>query len=148
MSEFSQICHLLKSNQKILESGRIHELHQLGFLDLRPSFFEILNFLDLNEGSSIKEIGAHCRLRKQTMTSHISELTTRGYIEKKTGVHDKRVGAIFLTEYGKRFLVALKQCDQALNDKLQSLLGSVEIERLLFSLGRLETVIGPELLKQ
>src|SRR5690606_6104322 len=102
-----------------------------GFLDLRPSFLEILMYLCDNDSPSIKDIGVACGLKKQTMTSHLNELENRGYIIRKTGSEDRREQRVVLTDYGYKFKLTLMEVVSELEIKYINLIGSVEIDRVV-----------------
>jgi DNA-binding MarR family transcriptional regulator len=107
MKKTAEIGSLLKKIYRIYSNDLLGELQVRGFLDLRPSFLEILMFISSNNGSSIKQIGTACGLKKQTMTSHLNELEKRGYIVRKASEKDRRELKVFLTNYGEKFKLAL-----------------------------------------
>ena len=90
----------------------------------------MLLFICEHDGPSIKEIGAGCGLKKQTMTSHLNELENRGYIERKINSHDKREQNIFLTEYGQKFKLNLFECIGDIEKKYTDLIGDLELNRV------------------
>ncbi len=91
---------------------------------------EVLLFICEHEGPSIKEIGAGCGLKKQTMTSHLNELESRGYIERRINPADKREQNIFLTEFGQKFKLNLFECINDIEKKYTDLIGDLELNRV------------------
>ena len=134
MKKVSVIGGYLKKIYRIYSNDLLNDLTERGFIDLRPSFLEILMYLCEHQNPSIKEVGHYCGLKKQTMTSHLNELEKRGYIQRKIGTEDRREQHINLTEGGERFKVVLLEVIENQNKRYQSLIGDLEIDRLLLAL--------------
>lgn len=140
MSKVSAISSLLKKNHRDYTSHILRRLAEKGYTDLRVSFLDIIIYLTDNDGSSIRDIGKSCALKKQTMTTHINELEKRGYITRKIGEEDKREQKIFLTHYGQNFKFSLREVVAEVEQYLTSFLGEVELERLLANLEKLDSL--------
>lgn len=134
MKRIAQIGGLLKKIYRLYSSDLLNALQEKGFIDLRPSFLEILMYVCDNDAPAIKDIGMSCGLKKQTMTSHLNELEKRGYIYRKTGEHDRRRQKVFLTEYGERFKISLLEVINDLENSYLNVLGDVELDRILHTL--------------
>jgi DNA-binding MarR family transcriptional regulator len=130
MKKISSIGSLLKRIYRVYSAELLSSLQGRGFTDLRPSFLEVLLFICENNGPSIKEIGAGCGLKKQTMTSHLNELEKRGYIHRKANIKDKREQNIFLTEYGEKFKFNLYESIGDLEKIYSQIVGEVELDRI------------------
>ena len=130
MSNLSIIGSLLKKIYRLYSSESLVLLQKKGFIDLRPSFLEVLLTICELDGPTIKLIGQKCNLKKQTMTSHLNELEKRGYIIKKVNILDKREQNIFLTEYGRKFKLGLMESISELEKNYSEILGVVELERV------------------
>lgn len=130
----SNIGNLLKKIHRQYTHELMELLENRGFTDLRPSFLDILMFVCDMENPSIKEIGAHCGLKKQTMTSHLNELEKRGYIKRTVGENDKREIRVTLTEYGQKFKVGLLQVLEDVDNNYEKTMGDVELDRIELSL--------------
>ncbi len=137
MKRMAHIGSLLKKIYRTYNLELLHQLQERGFNDLRPSFLEILSFIADNEGPSIKDIGAACGLKKQTMTSHLNELEMRGYIRREVSSQDKRESQIFLTAYGEKFKLTLLQVVNDLEKEYSRKVGEVELERIQYMLENL-----------
>jgi DNA-binding MarR family transcriptional regulator len=142
MKRISIIGSLLKKIYRNYSSDLLWALQSQGFLDLRPSFLEILMFVCDTEAPSIKEIGHACGLKKQTMTSHLNELEKRGYIVRKTGEKDKRELKVFLTDYGQKFKISLLEVINDLENNYLKSVGDVELERIVHTLENFHNKIG------
>lgn len=142
MKRISIIGSLLKKIYRNYSTDLLEALQAKGFLDLRPSFLEILMFVCDTEAPSIKEIGHACGLKKQTMTSHLNELEKRGYIIRKTGERDKRELKVFLTDYGQKFKVNLLEVINDLEASYLKTVGDVELERIVHTLENFHHKIG------
>ena len=142
MKRISIIGSLLKKIYRNYSSDLLVALQSKGFLDLRPSFLEILMFVCDTEAPSIKEIGHACGLKKQTMTSHLNELEKRGYIIRKTGERDKRELKVFLTDYGQKFKISLLEVINDLENNYLKSVGDVELERIVHTLENFHNKIG------
>lgn len=134
MKRISVIGSLLKKIYRIYSSDLLLALQEKGFIDLRPSFLEILMFVCDTDAPSIKEIGFACGLKKQTMTSHLNELEKRGYIVRKVGVRDKREQKVYLTDYGEKFKISLLEVITDLESNYLVSIGDVEIDRIMHTL--------------
>ena len=125
---------LLKKIYRHYSSDLLSLLHARGFIDLRASFLEILSFICDNDAPSIKEIGAACGLKKQTMTSHLNELEKRGYITRQTGLQDRRELKVHFTAYGEKFKIALLEVASEVENEYLKSLGDVELDRIIHTL--------------
>ena len=134
MKRVAQIGGLLKKIYRIYANELLVSLQSKGFLDLRPSFLEILIYICDSKQSSIKEIGAACGLKKQTMTSHLNELESRGYIIRNKGESDRRELKVALTPFGEKFKLALLEATNDLETSFSERLGDVEMDRILMTL--------------
>lgn len=134
MKRISHIGGLLKKIYRLYSTDLLNALQEKGFIDLRPSFLEILMYVCDNEAPAIKEIGISCGLKKQTMTSHLNELEKRGYILRKTSELDRRLQRIYLTEYGERFKISLIEVTNDLENSYLKVLGDVELDRIQHTL--------------
>lgn len=130
MKKISQIGSLLKKIYRLYSSDLLGALQERGFTDLRASFLEVLLFICDRPGSTIKEIGQACGLKKQTMTSHLNELEKRGYIFRKVNPDDKREQNISLTDYGEKFKFTLVACTNEIEDRYVGIVGEVELDRV------------------
>ena len=134
MRKISEIGSLLKRIYRIYSNDLLNELQSKGFIDLRPSFLEILMYICDNEAVSIKQIGLACGLKKQTMTSHLNELEKRGYIMRKTGDTDRRELRVSLTSYGEKFKFALIEVIDEVELSYNDTIGEVEMDRVMMTL--------------
>lgn len=134
MKKVSEIGGLLKKIYRLYSNDLLSQLQSRGFIDLRPSFLEILMYICENEGPSIKEIGLACGLKKQTMTSHLNELEKRGYIIRKPSDKDRRELRVSLTPYGEKFKFALIEVTNDLEQEYLKSIGEVELDRILMTL--------------
>lgn len=130
MKRISTIGSLLKKIYRLYSVELLSELQRKGFTDLRPSFLDLLSFICDHEGTSIKQIGLACGLKKQTMTSHLNELEKRGYIIRKMNHMDKREQNIFLTEYGQKFKFSIIEATSDIEKVYVGRMGEVELDRV------------------
>ena len=134
MNRLSNIGNLLKKIYRQYTNELMDLLENRGFTDLRPSFLDILMYVCDVDNPTIKQIGHHCGLKKQTMTSHLNELEKRGYITRSVGETDKREFRVSLTEYGQKFKVALLQVLEDVDGGYALIIGDVELDRIELSL--------------
>jgi DNA-binding MarR family transcriptional regulator len=142
MQRIAVIGSLLKKIYRLYSQELLDSLQERGFLDLRPSFLEILTFVCEVDAPSIKEIGHACGLKKQTMTSHLNELEARGYILRQKGIRDKREQNVVLTDYGEKFKVSLLEVISDLESKYMNMIGDVEFDRVTHTLENFFTKIN------
>ena len=148
MQRLAEVGGLLKKIYRIYSNDLLSNLQEKGFLDLRPSFLEILMFLSEAGEANIKEIGHHCDLKKQTMTSHLNELEQRGYIKRSPGAKDRRELIVSLTEYGEKFKFALLESTAELEEAYFFDQGQIELERVQLSLEKLFQTVKSKNLDQ
>lgn len=141
MKKVSSIGSLVKKIHRNYSLELLKQLQDRGFTDLRPSFLEVLLYICEHEGTSIKDIGIGCGLKKQTMTGHLNELYKRGYIDRKLGFEDKREQNIYLTEFGQKFRLNLFECINEIEKKYTDLVGDLELNRVEFILKNFHTKI-------
>ena len=144
MHKLSAIGSYLKRIYRIYSGQVLDDLQAEGFLDLRPSFLEILMYLTEHNTPSIKEIGEACGLKKQTMTSHLNELEKRGYILRKTSLRDRREQRVHLTDYGEKFKYTLQSVIEKREYIYLQKLGEVEFDRIIHTLTNLHQKIQTE----
>ena len=101
-------------------------------------------YLSETPEATIKSIGIYCDLKKQTMTSHLNELETRGYIHRKPGLKDRREMIVTLTEYGEKFKFAMHECIKELEADYFKQMGNVELDRIQLILEKLYTEVRKE----
>lgn len=144
MNRLAEVGGLLKKIYRIYSHDVLTMLQSRGFLDLRPSFLEILMYLSETPEATIKSIGVYCDLKKQTMTSHLNELESRGYILRKPGLKDRREMIVTLTEYGEKFKFAMLECIKELEAEYFENMGNVELDRIQLMLEKLYSEVRKE----
>lgn len=134
MKKISEIGSLLKKIYRNYNTDLLLSLSAKGFIDLRPSFLEILIYISENSLPSIRDIGQSCGLKKQTMTSHLNELEKRGYILRVKSEKDKREQLVSLTEYGQKFKLTMLEVLTDLESQYLEKVGGVELDRIIHML--------------
>ena len=76
------------------------EFCKAGFEDLRPSYGSILVPLYEEDGLSLGELGRRAGLSKQTMTTMIRNIESKGFVKIVADTSDGRVTRIYLTKKG------------------------------------------------
>ena len=130
MKKLARIGPMAKKIYRLYTAELLSSLQKRGFADLRPSFLEVLFYICENPGPSIKLVGEASGLKKQTMTSHVNELERRGYVVRKTGQIDRREQTLYLTEYGEKFKLALRESMEELEQFYAREIGEVELDRI------------------
>jgi DNA-binding MarR family transcriptional regulator len=142
MKKISEIGSLLKKIYRNYSSDLLQALANKGFIDLRPSFLEILIYVCENSAPSIKEVGHACGLKKQTMTSHLNELERRGYTLRVKSERDKREQLVHLTEYGQKFKISMLEVLSDLEGKYLETVGEVEMDRIIHTLKNFQAKVS------
>jgi DNA-binding MarR family transcriptional regulator len=102
-------------------------LHRYGLTPIQNLILEVLREED---GLSAGDVGKRLVLDNATLSGVLDRLSDRGWIEKQTDVHDKRLLRIYLTDKAKILRGELgEERDQANEEILQAL--SVEEKVLL-----------------
>lgn len=130
MKKLAQIGSYSRKIYRLYTNDLLNLLQVKGYIDLRPSFLEILMYICENTGASIKEIGLACGLKKQTMTSHLNELEARGYIYRKNSLKDRREFEVFLTDFGEQFKFTLIEVNHDLEETYLQKISEIDMNRL------------------
>lgn len=134
MSGFIEIGNTLKKLYRIYSLDVLQKLEEMGYEGLTYSLLEVISFICENEGISIKNIGKSLGLKKQTMTNHLFELEKRTLIIRQQCPNDRRSQKIFLTSAGYNLKNHLKEVIAKTENDYERVIGSIELERLRFSL--------------
>ena len=126
MRDVAEIGSYLKKVHRMYSQDILKILNNKGFSDLRPSFIDILIVISEKEGASLKSVGKACNLKKQTMTSHVNELSRRGYIKKVKGDKDKREQNLYFTDLGSKFRMSLMEAIKTVEMDYISKVGEIE----------------------
>ena len=62
----------------------------------------VIHFVGRNEGMTVSELLDILQITKQSLNRVLSSLITRGFIEQRTGVEDRRQRCLYLTEEGRK----------------------------------------------
>ncbi|MCF8467505.1 MAG: MarR family transcriptional regulator [Sneathiella sp.] len=62
----------------------------------------VIHFVGRNEGMTVSELLDILRITKQSLNRVLSSLITRGFIEQRTGIEDRRQRCLYLTEEGRK----------------------------------------------
>jgi DNA-binding MarR family transcriptional regulator len=143
MQDLHQLLSSLKKISRFYHGLLLNQLDAKGFNDLRASFLEILMVITKDEGATLKEVGDKCRLKKQTMTSHINELVKRGYLLKRKGQHDARKQELYFTPLGERLKLVLLDSLGELEQNIKNEIGELEFLRLNEALLHFDSKLNP-----
>lgn len=89
--------YLLMANQAIYQRRLMELLSDTGLTAGQP---KVLDYLDLYDGASQKDIAAHCYIEPASLTSVLNGMETKGLIERRRLNGNRRTFHIFLTGLG------------------------------------------------
>lgn len=104
--------YLLMANQAIYQRRLMELLSDTGLTAGQP---KVLDYLELYDGASQKEIAAHCYIEPASLTSVLNGMEAKGLIERRRLNGNRRTFHIFLTGAGsaqaKRVREAFEQIE-------------------------------------
>ena len=69
--------------------------------DFGRAHHRVIHFVGRNEGMTVSELLDILRITKQSLNRVLGNLITRGFVEQRTGVEDRRQRCLYLTEEGR-----------------------------------------------
>jgi DNA-binding MarR family transcriptional regulator len=93
-------------------------------LDMNMSHYFLLHFLH-EEPRKASDFSVVSRIKKPGVTSIVTTLESRGWLERTTDPDDRRAQIIQITEEGKRAFLAF---EDEMNDALSAFLGKQTVE--------------------
>jgi DNA-binding MarR family transcriptional regulator len=107
-------------------------LHQVfDELGIAPSQLQLLQYIELFQPVSLKELAIEMRLSPGAITQLVEGLVTTGYVKRLTSANDRRVIDVSLTSSGKDKIGLLKRKKQILLAKVVKDLDDNELELYL-----------------
>lgn len=79
----------------------------LGQAGLGRAHARALHFIARNPGLSVAELLGFLKITKQSLNRVLNDLITGGFVERKTGMQDRRTRALHLTQTGKALADAM-----------------------------------------
>ena len=110
---------------------------RLTSLDLLPQHAGVLRLLGLSSGISQQELAAKLGMHASRLVGLVDTLEKRGLVERQTGVTDRRVYALQLTEAGRGVLKQLRTIARAHDDAVCEGLSATERTQLSSLLERI-----------
>ena len=108
--------------------------------DISPHHFLIMKILEEAGTLHVTEIGEKLQIQRPQMTYLIDQLVGLELVERETGITDRRIVNISLTDKGKSLLL---EHDGLIRDAIRATLSSLtseEVEELLASLTKLRVI--------
>lgn len=104
-----------------------------GYSDFKMSHMPfIMNIAP--EGTNNNDLAKRARVTKQAMSKVAKEMQELGYVEARTDDKDKRSTIFFLTEKGKKFVIAARLCVHDLTEEYRQLVGKAKFESMIDTL--------------
>lgn len=113
-------------------------LDEAGFGDLRPAHANVFPFLTA-EGTSVSELAAHARVRKQSMAEAVEQLERLGYVERRPNPRDGRSRLVFPTARGAAVAPVTHATAERVERRWAQATSPAELEALRAALLRLLT---------
>jgi DNA-binding MarR family transcriptional regulator len=109
---------------------------------LEPREFALLRAVAPIEGASQQAIGERLRIPASRMVAFVDALETRGLLERRPKLDDRRVRALYLTDDGRKLLTSAFALASDLERDLCAQLSDAEREQLLDLLQRVGAQLG------
>jgi len=91
--------------------------------------FILFDLLD-NDGSPVKDIAERVQVDSPAVTGFVDRLIREGLVDRLNAKEDRRVMKIFLTPKGRGLAESLIPVAQALNKRIEELVGEKDIKKL------------------
>jgi len=93
----------------VLQRLQRHLRRQNQAMGTSPLHMGLLNSIAQQEGLGIGELAAQEKLRGPTITAHINQMATEGWVERRPSADDKRRVGLFITRKGRTLMTAMQQ---------------------------------------
>ncbi len=93
----------------ILQRLQRHLRRQNQAVGASPLHMGLLNTIAQQEGVGIGDLAAQEKLRGPTITAHINQMATEGWVERRPSADDKRRVGLFITRKGRALMNATQQ---------------------------------------
>ena len=128
---------LLRLGYFLLSERIFQGIVDAGFTDLRPAHGNAMESLSLEDGLRLTDLAKRAGMTAQSMGELVDDLERKGYLERREDPADRRAKRIYLTPKGKATADAGRMATQAVEVKLQRLLGALPYDQLRESLSRI-----------
>lgn len=118
--------------------------HAFADVGLRPTQFSVLVIVDRNPGLRQSEVASALGVQRTNFVPLVDALASRGLLERRPSLQDRRSYALHLTPEGSSLLVRALAAHQEHEDRLASLLGVDRRARLLDDLHLLNDLLRLE----
>jgi DNA-binding MarR family transcriptional regulator len=102
--------------------------------------FILFDLLD-NDGTSVKDIADRVQVDSPAITGFVDRLIREDLVERFVDKEDRRAMKIHLTPKGHELAIKLLPVAQTLNKKIEELVGSKEIKKLIQILDVIEKTV-------
>ncbi len=110
-------------------------------LDFGRAHHRTLYFVSRNPGMTVAELLSILKITKQSLARVLRQLIDSGYILQTEGKNDRRKRLLFVTEKGKKLVLALSQPQ---SNRIQKALSSLEPEAKKNVIEFLNAMIGSQ----
>lgn len=137
-----------------LERSPVHLLHRAGQCagdvfqnemsgdGITPRQYAVLHTVAHNEGLSQTNLVERTGIDRSTLADIIRRMLKKGLLQRRRTKEDARAYAVKLTEEGWRVLKAADPAARRVDDKILSVLTSVERDRFLQDLNKIVKTLG------
>lgn len=133
----------LRRAGQAVEARMLADLHELGFVELRPGHLTILRHLDL-DGSRTTDLARAAGISRQGVSQLAADLEQLGIVEQARDPADGRARIVRYTVRGLDAYRAGVESFERVRAELDTLLGQRSVEQLLGELETVRTVAMPE----
>jgi len=110
--------------------------HEAGFDDFVEAHLAVLRYPG-PQGRRPSELAAEAGVSKQAMNYLLGQLEGLGYVVRRSDLDDKRSRRVHLTARGESLRTVIRTTVRAIEDELESELGTTDYAQLKRLLGRL-----------
>jgi DNA-binding MarR family transcriptional regulator len=102
--------------------------------------FILFDLLD-NDGTSVKDIADRVQVDSPAITGFVDRLIREELVERFVDKKNRRAMKIHLTPKGRELAIKLLPVAQTLNEKIEEMVGSKEIKKLIHILDVIEKTV-------
>ena len=111
--------------------------------EISPGRFGVLVLIGSNPGLTQSRLAEATQLDRSTMVAVIDQLEARNLAERRAAPNDRRSNALWLTDSGRKVLLAMKRRVMAHEKRITAALGSDDAARLIDMLAKIRKHLQP-----
>ena len=123
------LTRLFAKSYRVIKSLNAHYLAELGYQDFKVGHVMVMMNLK-EEGITAAEIAKKVHVSTQAISKLVHELAEKGFLLNLKHPEDLRATLINTSQEGEKFLQALHQCRQKVDQELSQVIGTAKLDQI------------------